>query len=646
MTELLKISNIIFNYLINIKMILNCDENKLYLSLNDKQKEIIKININKRYNILFSLKIIKPILKKEFLNNFEIHDLFSIDFIFNLTKELIIFIDYTFDTFLEEISNNLSKYNNINKLYNIYISNISNEYLKDYTFLIYGCPLSKDIDIAIIVSKDINIDLINIDIKELYSKLEKIPNIDITKKIDINIISIENKKVKQTKKGSIEVLQGILYYTQHFYTPIENQIELLPPEPYNINNRIKPVFVYIMENLNILISKKNADILRNEKQKAFYGDELDKKIFIIDNKIFNLILENMINYNNSIINYKNYIKALLVKMLTVIFIHNNLSNTIKYYTKEGLAELTKELYFEKENIDNYALYFLFRGEKGEYNIDFYKFIIINFLEIVNIYFDSINFNWIEKKINISNPINHLNIDMQIEFWKSPIEPNEHIKKILSDLYKNKKYNNLKPSEFLSAIFPIPCDTISFENSRTCITSCTLKDIDQHPELIKSSILVTQRSDEWFELRKKFLPIGGLKNKDYNSSDNWITELYHLYVGSIGEQYVMYNVNWGECFPSYKFVNIGLLIKDNQSISPDGLLINDITKDIIPIEIKCLRIEKNIYSQACLREIKQAKLQLQQIKKIIPRITKGLICFLYIFEKNDINIKFEYCSIDL
>ncbi len=70
-------------------------------------------------------------------------------------------------------------------------------------------------------------------------------------------------------------------------------------------------------------------------------------------------------------------------------------------------------------------------------------------------------------------------------------------------------------------------------------------------------------------------------------------MFHLIVNSIGERYVMYNIDWSKIFPGYQFVVVGMLIHPihKYSIPQDGLLINKKTKDIIPIEIKCIKHEK-------------------------------------------------------
>jgi hypothetical protein len=114
---------------------------------------------------------------------------------------------------------------------------------------------------------------------------------------------------------------------------------------------------------------------------------------------------------------------------------------------------------------------------------------------------------------------------------------------------------------------------------------------------------------------------------------------------------MYRVNWSEIFHGYKFISIGLIVDHDthESVSPDGILINNVTKDIIPIEIKCIRRPKNIYSQNSLRELKLAHSQLKTFKDIIKDaygITKGIIAFIYIYEQDGLHVEFEYAVVGL
>jgi hypothetical protein len=74
------------------------------------------------------------------------------------------------------------------------------------------------------------------------------------------------------------------------------------------------------------------------------------------------------------------------------------------------------------------------------------------------------------------------------------------------------------------------------------------------------------------------------------------------------------------------------------------VINFKMSDIIPIEIKCIRNEKNLFSKTIMRELKMAKEQLKTIKSIINKCDKGLIVFMYIIDSY--NTFCEYTMIDI
>lgn len=209
-----------------------------------------------------------------------------------------------------------------------------------------------------------------------------------------------------------------------------------------------------------------------------------------------------------------------------------------------------------------------------------------------------------------------------------------------------------PSEIFITYFKKLCPNgvIDIQN-QFIIPSCKKSDINPiFDELIEKSYLVDHRSIEWFELRKKYNK-EKIEIETYPMEENWINMYYHFIVGSMGEQYVMYNVNWTELFPGYKFINIGMLYNEvaQNGISPDGLLINENTSEIIPIEIKTLRQSKKLFENSYIREIKMAKIQISIVKEILCRsnIQKGIIAFLYIYEQDaEIKILFEYSIINL
>jgi len=190
----------------------------------------------------------------------------------------------------------------------------------------------------------------------------------------------------------------------------------------------------------------------------------------------------------------------------------------------------------------------------------------------------------------------------------------------------------KPSKEFIEYFKLICLDYNIANVFQIPSSLEI-DIKNYNELLEKSILIPQRSNEWFKLRKIYLPNGVNKENIYDNyifEDDWVEKIFHLIKGSIGEQYIMYKTDWNKLFPGYKFINVGLLINKLKytSISPDGFLVNNDTNDIIPIEIKCLKIYQSIYSNSSIREIEQAIIQLKQITNYLSNIKKGIIIFLF------------------
>ncbi len=527
-------------------------------------------------------------------------------------------------------------HNNINKIKNNYVKKfIKNQitqvyYITDFNAIIIGCPESTDIDIIIVVDEKYDINDIddtnntnNIKINKsaIIKQLEKkcIYTIDVNKPIDINIIHIKNKKVIKSQKGSIKTIQGIIYHTQHLHMKQEFFLDIIKPDAFKIEDRIITPINFILYNLDTFCGKNKSTELRDKKIFAINSNEKNKVKFIINNDIMNIILNEL-----TIINDKNkdYIKALFVKLSTIILINNNLSDNTDYYTKRGIAKLLDTIY---PNTYQYSLYYLFRSNEGIFNKDFLKTIFQEYIYFATTYIENYDFVWNKIDIDTKNPVKDIDMNIQKYFWENINEPTE---------------------SFIQYFDSISLDTNIEKHFITKSTNEYQYDFETIPEFKKHVNFVDQRSSEWFDLRKIYPPNNVIKDNKYTNyprTENWIKEIYHLIVGSIGEQYVMYNINWNKIFDGYEFINVGLIINHDEkySISPDGFLINFNTKDIIPIEIKCIRNEKNLFSKNTMREIKIAKQQLQTVKKII-NCKKGIIVFLYM--NHDIEV--EYTIIEL
>jgi hypothetical protein len=606
-----------YNYLIEK---IYDDNHDLYKNLSDEQKKVC-INIEKRVIIITqnnkSRIIFRDIFKK-FFPDIKIRT----DNIMTIIREFIkININKKSDqNFINELKS--IKNNYVNKF--IKSQTTKTNYVINFNAIIIGCPESTDIDVIVIVDDNYDIENININHIDIITQLEHkcIYILDKTKNIDINIINIKNKKVTKSQKGSIKTIQGIIYYTQHLHMKKEYMIDINPPDKFKIEDRIIPPINFILFNLDIFCGKDKAIELRDKKIFAINSNEKDKVTFIIDNNIMDIIINNLVDINDK---NKDYIKALFVKLSTIILIDNDMSENTEYYTKKGIAFLLNKIYADTYD---YSIYYLFRGNIGIYKKEFLKIIFDEYIKYATTYIENFDFIWEKIDINVDTPVKYIDKTIQMLFWKNPISPT---------------------IDFIDYFDKISLDTNIEKHFVIQSSDEKIHNFDKISEFKSKASFVNQRSPEWFELRKLYPPSNIIKDNKYMNyprTKNWINELYHLICGSIGEQYVMFNIDWENIFKGYKFIVIGMLIDYDKkySISPDGFLINFETGDIIPVEIKCIRNEKNLFSKTIMRELKMAIEQLKTIKCIISRCNKGLIVFMYI---NDSDKTFcEYTMIEL
>ena len=615
-------ASIIYSFYNNIVQTINDNSSNLYQNLSNEQKTMCNKQPHLRTVIIIQNIKSKIYFKEIFIKYFPNIKIKTDDI-------MIIIKEFT------KINLYINKNSDIND-FMMELHKIKNNYVKkfiqnqiainntiiDFNAIIIGCPESKDIDIVIIVDEKYDIENIKINDIDIINQLDNkcIYTIDKTKKIDINIIHIKNKKVIKSQKGSIKTLQGIIYYTQFLHMKKEYIIDIIKPEKFKIEDRIIPPINFILFNLNIFSGKEKATELRDKKIFAINSNEKDKVNFIIENNIMNNIIIHLTSINDK---NKDYIKALFVKLSTIILIQNDMCENTDYYTKRGIAKLLDKLY---PNSYDYSIYYLFRSAEGIFNKEFLQIIFDEYITFAKTYIESFDYNWNRIEIDISKPVKYIDINIQNLFWKNIHEPTD---------------------SFIEYFDSISIDTNIEKHFIIKSTNEREYNFDIIPEFKKHIDFSDQRSEEWFNLRKIYPPNNTIKDNKYTNyprTTHWIKEIYHLIAGSICEQYIMYNIDWAKIFDGYKFIMIGMIIdyKEKYSISPDGFLINFDTKDIIPIEIKCIRNEKNLFSKNIMREIKMAKEQLKTIKKII-NCKKCIIVFMYI---TCTNVFCEYTMIEL
>jgi hypothetical protein len=559
------------------------NKEKFYQELNEREKEVYDKDIEIGKSIIIHNKNFKKRFKQIFKKYFPDIQKKEDDVIYLVRNLIKIDSNSIIHFYYKYIEPKIPINNDIN-----------------FRLIIIGCPESTDYDVIIIVDETIDVEstIDNDNIRKMMSIISKKP-IKIDKKIDANIIHLKNKRVIKSQKGSIKTIQGIIYYTQELHNKPEYLIEIDRPDTFKIEDRIIPPITFILYNLNIFCGKSVGDSIRDEKIKAINSNEKTKIDFLIDNKIFDKIFEIMDEQITNI-RYKDYIKALFVKLSTIILINKKLSENTEYYTKRGIANLLDKIYPQTKD---FSLYFLFRGKEGVYNKNFIKIIFDEFIKFAQEYKDYYDFEWHTLDVDFTKKLELIPSDVIDKFWSNPYD----------DIIVN--------------------DDIIIKS-----TNKSDYDFESIPEFTKNIKFIDQRSKEWFNFRKIYPP-----NKKNIIDDEKIN---HNYIsGSIGEQYLMFNVDWNKIFPDYHFVSVGMLIHPDKgySISPDGFLINFDIKDIIPIEIKTIKSNKNLFSQTMMREIKIAVTQLKTVNEII-NCKKGLITFMFI--QQDKQIITEYAIVEL
>lgn len=291
--------------------------------------------------------------------------------------------------------------NNINALNDMY-KNAS--YLHIDNFVIFGCPESHDIDIAIITS-NINDLSKRIDLTVLKNQLNDLGYDIVNRKIDTNIVQVVNNNFVNAFKGGKEIQNIIFltydYHKQKYQNPFKNCIA---NEPFVVNGKrkVNVISKFIVDHLKSLISKEKYALERNIRKIIYSSPE--------ERLIYSLKIINEIKIIDSI-DFKDVFKSLTMKIIQLHLLKTNRFE----YTKYKLAEL----YAQDHNLNiETLLWFLFRGTRGFYSIETMKTLIDTFINISNsLTFESLV--WCKIDLKISNTFDFPN-DIFDEFVKSPL----------------------------------------------------------------------------------------------------------------------------------------------------------------------------------------------------------------------------------
>jgi len=486
---------------------------------------------------------------------------------------------------------------------------------------IFGCPNSRDIDVAIFVSNQQDIEsyskgFCKIDIDSLKLRLKKL-DYDITREIDINLVYLDERdNISTVLKGSKET-QNIIFNT-YCYHKQDSPIIVSSTIEIDITEKLRSIAKFLLDYLEYFIGKENYGIYRIARRKS-YIDESSRIIFSIEMlkiiKIKSVLSE--IEHN--------YMKSLVMKLIQLSLLDKNILS----YTKIGLAEEINKIFIGSYNS---ALWYLMRGTMGKFDADFFSILIS---EYERIYKETLEeFSWIN--FNLDTSINSIDISDSLisEFFKSPISPTEKFKFEFRELYPDCNINN---------IFQIKCNNI-----------------DLIPDKIKNNIIsVDQRSSEWLELLEYYTcgKSSGIKGlKDYSDD---VERYYNLIRGAIIELSVINTVDFTPMIDStiynleYHKISVGFIVENKDlkksiGCAPDLLLlvteIHTNNKKIIPIEIKCIN-EISATTHDYRRAIKLARGQLKTTKYLLGDVSTDFGIMVIILVNNS-NINSKMSKINL
>jgi len=523
-------------------------------------------------------------------------------------------INNNFDKFYKFLMEYLKEKNRIFSFYEI--CKLNPELFSSIkSWYIFGCPLSTDVDICVIVNKKHE----GIPVCPNYYSLKKFAtqllNNEITNSdLDFNFITIDEneKRVTSMKKGHEEIA-NILCFTYKYH----NQIYPLPNIDSNVKvdylDKMRSIGKLIVDNLEFLISKDEYKLLREKKKKVYTKGVFDIIEFSFD------CFENIVFINEKI--QKDFLKKLVMKIIQLLLSYNN----VYEYTKQGLAKLIA-IQYKQEIYEKYALYYLTRGKfKSEFeNNNFIKLLFNDFKEKYYDYktvFNNRKHLIIDKNDLLKIPIYNLPKNLYKQFLCSPNELQDKFEKDYKTLYSDSSINHICNERYV----------INNEFVKFC----------KENALDKQIYFLKQRTNEWFELLNNYSC-----GKNSVEIGNDLKDRYHLLRGIIGEYIIQHKINYilqEIGYKNYKFVDIGMIVEEKNTknvtntkkykgTSPDGLLWNNKNNNIGFIEIKCLKNDS--IGGNYFRELNLSYLQLQREKEILNYDKTVLLISLLCWFKNE------------
>ncbi len=471
---------------------------------------------------------------------------------------------------------------------------------KYVSFTVFGCPTSTDIDIVVFVLSEylnhsVPYQLSDSEITRLKAELTSIGYDTENKKIDINIMCIEDRRCIGSSKGGGETINICnathTLHRQLYEIPHMNNVEII------LLDRLYSIAKKIMDIIKYTTSIDNYKMLRETRKEHYEHSNYEEKL------IYSIELLKRIDLTNHTAKWYDCMKSLVMKIIQlIIFIQDNLY----LYTKPELAECISCYGFCSEN----AKYLLFRGKQGIFTQDeliklftYYQQAVDNYLHQMK----SICF-----PIEIKDNCTLLPTKLYEEFISSPKTPTKAFQELFNSIY-GENYSTIH------RLFPIESTPL-----------CELYRLLPSNIIDKHFIQVSQRDDEWHKLMN-YYQCG--RNSGINIKDT-IDGMYNLLRGSIYEAIILKNIQdylHEIGLDGWIPIQTGLLVAEKEKkgsfgCAPDLLLVND--GKIIPVEIKA-SINAS-HNSDFLRKIDLAQRQLTSVENILGKdiIYKKLIIISY------------------
>lgn len=458
--------------------------------------------------------------------------------------------------------------------------------------IVFGCNVSTDIDIMVIVKNHENgepLPLSFVQTNFIKKQLAECGYDIVNREIDIVLCCVDaNGRVVAMSKGG-KFTPNIIMETYQLH----QQPKCHTP-PKLVKNEINTIM--IIESIRALINFviQNDDMLTLKS----HNKKIKKQMMEEDHDCYSLdVINKIANIESTNIEYCSVMKSFVMKLIQLCEMTNNKI----HYTKE---ELANSYVFPDDKLKCGAMFWLMRGKKGQYNKDTIEYLVNQFSKIYKQY--TLVENIYEyKKDNFGNPTK-LPEELLDLFLKSPINPSEEFETKWNELTKG-------THESLNNIFSTKADD---------------KDITtkMYPNLpIDQFIFVDPKSKEWLD-KLKYYTCG----RNNGTLEKGFQGIYNLIRGSVVELLVSKVYKYS----NWRVINTGIIVEKDEKkakgFAPDMIFTDGM--NIMAIEIKSLRCGDKDGSYR--RELHLAMNQLYGAKEILGKYcVGGIIVFGWIENEN-------------